>query len=191
MNTTTVLDRARVSRIAAEHGLTVRIDDVASGGDQWEFAQIAMPFPGFEPSRADVIWDAEAAHWTVDPYFHNDPALTVSQARAAAATMLLAACLAEQLNQPDPDMIVELRVGSPFGYTPGDDHVNLVLLDCSRPSNPGSNENWILVDDEWIGKHQPGDRWGRAGARKDFVGKFDFIRWEERDGRRVALLKHR
>jgi transcriptional regulator with XRE-family HTH domain len=90
----------------------------------------------------------------------------------------------EALKKPDPDMIVEL-----FNQSKQPKGRNLVLLDVSLKDLP-VEPFWMLLPDERIKKHLPGDQWGHVGQKLDYIGKFDFIRWGKRDGRKVALLKH-
>jgi len=185
MNTSTVFDTARATRIAADYGMEPLTELVDDPEGAWTASRIPLEFAD-DIGRVDVTW-ADDGVWTVDPYLVDDPALTVEQARAMATSLLRAADMAEALNQPDPDMIVELD-----GY--GDEQVfenrNLVMIDISLKHL--NAEPWFsLRNDEWVGKHQPGDEWGRYGAHKHFIGRFDFIRWGEKDGRKVALLKHR
>jgi transcriptional regulator with XRE-family HTH domain len=94
---------------------------------------------------------------------------------------------AEALKKPDPDMIVELSVGSKHNIK----EVNLCFLDVSQSGETGRYGDYCLMPDDFVKRHQPGDHWnGRGRIQWDFIGKFDFIKWGKRDGRKVALLKH-
>src|SRR5665213_2805386 len=100
MNNTILLDRERIERIAATYGLEPYFDAGTNGGEQWTYCRVAVPFEGFEPSRADVTWVEADNVWTVDPYLQDEPCLTADQARAVARSIESAADLADDLNVP-------------------------------------------------------------------------------------------
>jgi hypothetical protein len=185
MNTATIsapFDSGRVARVLEPSGLVVEHDTFPDDGGSslWEIDMENAD----SPYRVVLEWRDEARGWGIYTAEPSGGTHTLAGAREFATNILRAADLADELNRPDPDMIVELSAGSVnTGYA------NLVYFDCSLPGRPDGF--FSLQPDERIGKHQPGDVWGRVGAKLDFIGKFDFIRWGERDGRKVAMLKHR
>src|SRR4051812_8649399 len=104
MSITTVFDLERATRIAADFGTSVQHED---SDDPFTYCQIPVEFAD-GIGRADVTWQADAKVWSIDPYIPGNAALTFDQIVALTESLTKAADLARALNQPDPDMIVEL-----------------------------------------------------------------------------------